>query len=90
MSKIYYTNGDEFLKHDVNFYVNTVKTEHFDTKIEIKIIEPIFEYLVIYKNKHEEFYFSAGHYLDKDDFVKNADSIKFIELYQPSKRERNQ
>lgn len=71
------------------FYVNTIKSDLHSTKIEIKVIEPIYEYQVIFK--YDSFFgISSGHYLNESEFYMENTYLStcFVELYEPSKRER--
>ena len=91
MSNKYYVNK-AYYANCKRFEVSTEKDDHYSTEIEIKIIEPVYEYQVIYKNTINGFFeFSNGRYTSIDEFhrkgISNAIAIE-CKLYLPSKRER--
>lgn len=91
MSEKFYVNKSEF-RGARHFVVSTEKSVHYSTEIEIKIIEPVYEYQVIYRRKGQSlFYLSDLYYLDIDDFYQRGISKNLVgncELYIPSERER--
>lgn len=89
MNKKYYANREDFENNKPNMIIEHVKGKFYDTEIEIKIVEPVYEYQVLFSiSPSERFGISSNHYLDKHEFEASTDSRTFIELYLPSKRER--
>lgn len=85
MNKIYYTNGN-LLRGGFGYYLADKQDHHFDTKVEVRIIEPVYEYQVIFENGGR-YALSLNFYENKNEFNLKSGYV-FTELYQPSKRER--
>lgn len=95
MSNKYYVNKEDFKYLGVASTLCTITTKKsatYDTEVQIKIIEPVYEYQVIYRRKWQSsFALSDLYYLDIEEFFSKGiynDLIGECELYLPSKRER--
>ena len=93
MGNKYYLNKTSF-ENFKNFTVTKDKSDFYNTEVEIKIIDPVYEYQVIFKYRGKsQFETSSCYYLDIDDFYNRGVCKEYIsqcELYLPSRRERKQ
>lgn len=89
MCKKYYANREDFENNKPNMIIEHIKGKFCDTEIEVKIIEPVYEYQVVFKPNNNDFYITAGYFSNEQEFLNDRwNKWEFIELYLPSKRER--
>lgn len=90
MSNKYYVNK-AYYANCKKFEVSTEKDEHFSTEIEIEIIEPTYEYQVLYRYPEDGmFNTSMRSFTSRKEFENSCKDLIFHSLILESKRERKQ